>query len=188
MPVYDQLEVQGDVVLAVIADTHGRPHPRAVEHIAAMRPRAILHAGDVGDRRCLEPFAELAPVYAVRGNIDGSDWPDARVLVFREAERVRLTLVMTHIAVAHLKPNKVALAAAFSQRADLIVCGHSHVPFLTTEQGVVLFNPGSVGPRRFHLPIVFGRMELRGQGLALTHHGAETGEPWQPMRGGGTLV
>ncbi len=166
--------------IAVIADTHGRPHARAVEHVAALRPTAILHAGDIGDPRCLEPFAAVAPLFAVRGNIDGTDWPDARLLVLADGATTRLTLLLTHIAVSQLRPSKVALAAALSHRADLIVCGHSHVPFLTSEQGVVLFNPGSIGPRRFSLPIVFGCIAWAGQGLTLTHHDAETGALWRP--------
>jgi predicted phosphodiesterase len=60
------------------------------------------------------------------------------------------------------------------------VCGHSHVPFIGRDRGLAIFNPGSVGPRRFDLPIVWGTMSLGPRGLALAHVDAATGAPWQP--------
>ena len=176
-----------DVTLAVIADTHSRPHARALERVAAMAPTAILHAGDVGDPACLAPFAKVAPLYVVRGNIDGTDWPDVRVIEFQDTGRRLLRLLLTHIAVDKLKPSRAALAAAAEHEVDLIVCGHSHVPFVTSapcvdQREVVLFNPGSVGPKRFHLPIVLGRLELQDTGrLVARHLDVETGEDWRPI-------
>ena len=64
--------------------------------------------------------------------------------------------------------------------AGLVVCGHSHVPFVTNDRGLALFNPGSVGPRRFALPIVFGVMEVTSAGVSLRHVDCETGLPWRP--------
>lgn len=186
-PVEDRLELGGpesrDTVLAVIADTHGKPHPRAVECVAAMRPDAILHAGDVGEAGCLDAFRELAPLVVVRGNIDGLDWPDSRLLSVSVGADERLRILLTHIAVDRLSPSRVALVAARENRADLIVCGHSHVPFITRHEArgeaVFLFNPGSCGPRRFSLPIVVGRLGL-GRTLSMSHIDVETGEPWRP--------
>ena len=190
-PVLEGLELGGadgglesrERVIAVIADTHGRPHPRAVERVAAMKPDAILHAGDVGDAGCLDAFRALAPLVVVRGNIDGLDWPDSRLVSVSVGGRERLRVLLTHIAVDRLAPSRVALAAAREHRADLIVCGHSHVPFITRhgegEGQVFLFNPGSCGPRRFSLPIVVGRLGL-GETLSLGHIDVETGEAWRP--------
>src|SRR5690349_8429921 len=73
------LSATGELRLAVVADTHSAPHPRAAEHIAALEPDAILHAGDIGDLQVLEDLASIAPVLAVRGNIDErvADLPDS---------------------------------------------------------------------------------------------------------------
>jgi len=60
------------------------------------------------------------------------------------------------------------------------VCGHSHIPFIVRERGLTVFNPGSCGPRRFHLPIVFGRIGFGPNGLGMSHVDCETGEPWSP--------
>jgi len=176
--------------IAVISDTHGRPHPRAAELVSALTPDLVLHAGDVGDAACLAPFAAIAPeLRVVRGNIDGLEWPDVRVLSLVTQGHERLRMLLTHIAVSSLKPTSEALTAAARARCDLIVCGHSHVPFVTTAQTrdpqkprpIALFNPGSIGPRRFHLPIVFGLITLEPTGrLAMTHIDCESGTTWAP--------
>lgn len=186
-PIEERLELKGvdgrEAVIAVIADTHGRPHEKTVQRVAAMAPDVILHAGDVGQAACLEAFEKLAPLVVVRGNIDGLDWPDSRLLSVWVGLDERLRILLTHIAVDRLSPSRVALAAAREHRADLIVCGHSHVPFITRGDGgggpVFLFNPGSCGPRRFGLPIVLGRLAL-GATLSMSHVDVETGEPWRP--------
>jgi len=61
-----------------------------------------------------------------------------------------------------------------------VVCGHSHVPFLGRDRGLTIFNPGSIGPRRFHLPIVFGTIDVTPAGLRFAHVDCETGAPWTP--------
>ena len=69
---------------------------------------------------------------------------------------------------------------ARAERASLVVCGHSHVPFIGQERDLTVFNPGSIGPRRFHLPIVFGTIAVAPQGIRLAHVDCETGQPWLP--------
>ena len=64
--------------------------------------------------------------------------------------------------------------------ASLVVCGHSHVPFIAKQRGLTVFNPGSIGPRRFHLPIVFGTIAVTPQAVRLAHVDCETGRPWSP--------
>src|SRR5690349_5501037 len=85
------LDAGGRLRIAVIADTHSTPHRRALEHVAAWRPDAIIHAGDIGDpKTALDPFAALAPMHVVRGNIDGraAHLPDALVIdVEKDGER-----------------------------------------------------------------------------------------------------
>lgn len=73
-----------------------------------------------------------------------------------------------------------ALRLAHAEHASIVVCGHSHVPFMGRDRGLVIFNPGSIGPRRFLLPIVFGVIDVARDGIALRHVDCETGATWQP--------
>jgi putative phosphoesterase len=168
--------------IAVVADTHSRPHERSATHIAAQQPDLVLHAGDIGDLHVLDELATIAPVLAVRGNIDAPvpHVPDTMTLQLLDGDRPRLQLLVLHIAVAgpKLRPNAARLAR--SEGAGLVICGHSHVPFIGRDAGLVIFNPGSIGPRRFGLPIVFGLMEIDRQRVAMRHIDCETGLPWQP--------
>lgn len=178
------LELRADLTLrlAVVADTHSRPHPRAYEWIAAREVDAILHGGDIGDLKVLEELAELAPVVAVRGNIDERvrDLPDVVHVSLHARDSTVLRLLLTHIAVRGPKLRADVAQLAQASQAALVVCGHSHVPFIGRDRGVTLFNPGSMGPRRMHLPIVFGMLEIREGKLRLSHVDCETGEPWRP--------
>jgi len=162
------------MIIGVVADTHSRPHPGTFEHLRAIAPEAILHAGDIGDLSVLDELREIAPVHAVRGNIDKHQLPDDLVV-----ELGPLRIFMTHIAVygPHLRADVAKKARAAN--ANLVVCGHSHVPFIASEKGLTVFNPGSCGPRRFHLPIVFGRIDVADK-VKLAHISAETGERWLP--------
>jgi len=167
--------------LAVVADTHSRPHPRAHEHLAALEPDAILHAGDIGDLAVLDDLSALAPLFAVRGNIDtrAPSLPDVLLLDLTDGER-SLRLLLTHIAVSGTRLRADVARRARAAGARLVVCGHSHVPFIAKEDGLTVYNPGSVGPRRFSLPILFGTIEVTPTGVQLSHIDCETGRPWSP--------
>jgi putative phosphoesterase len=172
----------GRLRIAVIADTHSAPHRAAPRHIRAWSPDAILHAGDIGDpKTALDPFAAIAPMHVVRGNIDGrAHFPDVVVLdVERDGAKV-LRILLMHIAVNGPMLRADALRLAKSRGADLVICGHSHVPFIGRDRGVAVFNPGSVGPRRFSLPIVYGTIEIDPKGVRFAHVAAETGAAWLP--------
>jgi putative phosphoesterase len=177
-----RLGPEGTLRLAVVADTHSSPHPDAARHLAARAPDAILHGGDIGDLEVLQDLAAIAPVIAVRGNIDAAtaDVPEHLVLAIEDGDATLFTLLLTHIAVAG--PRIRADAARLAQRegASLVVCGHSHVPFIGRDRGLVVFNPGSIGPRRFALPIVFGMLELGRERLDMHHVDCETGDRWTP--------
>jgi putative phosphoesterase len=183
------LSDRGALRLAVVADTHSRPHSKTAEWIAALAPDAILHAGDVGDLAVLDELAKLAPVIAVRGNIDerAPHLPDVVTIDVRshaadhalEAPSAMKILLM-HIAVYGAKIRADAAKLAGEHGARLIICGHSHVPFIGRDRGLTVFNPGSIGPRRMHLPIVFGVLEIAAAKLALRHVDAETGLDWNP--------
>jgi putative phosphoesterase len=168
--------------LAVVADTHGRPHEKSSAHLQALKPRQILHAGDIGDLTVLDRLAEIAPVQAVRGNIDvhAPELPDALTLEIVDGSRRLLTLLLVHIAVYGPKLRRDAAELAKQEGASLVVCGHSHVPFIGRDRGLSVFNPGSIGPRRFQLPIVFGLIDVDRERVRLSHVDCETGLPWQP--------
>jgi len=167
--------------LAVVADTHSAPNERGLQHLRALKPDAILHGGDIGSADVLRTLERIAPLYAVRGNIDTRlpDVPDELTLTVTHAGKA-LTLLLLHIAVTGPRLRADVLRRAKAQAARLVVCGHSHVPFIGQQDGVTVFNPGSIGPRRFTLPILFGALEFGPKGLALRHVDAHSGADLLP--------
>lgn len=176
------LNEQGGLKLAIVADTHSQPHPRTDERLRELTPDAILHAGDIGDLAVLDQLRKLAPVIAVRGNIDerATDLPDVVTLDVRAGGASAMKMLLMHIAVYGPKIRADAAKLAVDRGAKLIVCGHSHVPFIGRDRGLTVFNPGSIGPRRMHLPILFGVLEIKDARLSLRHVEAETGREWLP--------
>jgi len=172
----------GQFRFAVVADTHSKPHPATAERIRELAPDVILHAGDIGELSVLDQLAELAPVFAVRGNIDvkTSKVPDVVTLELMDGERMKLRILLLHIAVYGPKLRAEVARLATSERASLVVCGHSHVPFIGKDRGLTLFNPGSIGPRRFQLPILLGTIDVSRESARLTHVDCETGKVWLP--------
>lgn len=167
--------------IAVVADTHSQPHPHALAHLRAIGPVAILHAGDIGFLSVLDQLATVAPVIAVRGNIDGRvDAPPDVVDLTVERGEARLRVLLMHIAVRGPRLRADARRLADKHRAELLVCGHSHVPLIARDGATVVFNPGSIGPRRFRLPITFGVIDVGADGVSLRHVDCETGARWQP--------
>lgn len=169
---------------AAVADTHSRPHPAMEQRLSELRPDAILHAGDIGNLEVLDRLAAVAPVFAVRGNIDErtSDAPDLLVLDVMNGGSLELRILLVHIAVYGPKLRADVARVARAEGATLVVCGHSHVPFIGRDRGLDVFNPGSVGPRRFQLPIVLGAIDVSARAVALAHFDCETGKPWSPPR------
>jgi uncharacterized protein len=135
--------------LGIISDTHGLLRPEAIEALRGCD--AILHAGDVGSDAVLEGLAELAPLHAVRGNVDRAGnaalLPTSLTLEF-----AGLVLFLVHDA----------STAEIPARADIVVSGHSHSPNVSRERGALWINPGSAGPRRFQLPIGVARLRVGG--------------------------
>ena len=138
------------VTLGVISDTHGLLRPEAVR--ALRGSDRILHAGDVGAPEILEALAQIAPVTAVRGNVDTDSW--ARSLPETEVvEAAGVSIYVLHdLGRLDLKPQ----AAGFR----VVVYGHSHQPKIEEKNGVLYFNPGSAGPRRFKLPVSVGKLMI----------------------------
>jgi uncharacterized protein len=171
----------GSFCLAVVADTHSQPHPSTHQRLAELRPGAILHAGDIGELAVLDELAKVAPVFAVRGNIDGpSALPELRLIELMSGPTLKLRILLVHIAVYGPKLRADVARLALAERASLVVCGHSHVPFIGRDRGLSIFNPGSVGPRRFQLPIVLGAIELNDGRARLRHIDCATGKLWAP--------
>ncbi len=141
--------------IGVISDTHGLLRPEA---LAALRGSdCIIHAGDIGDSTILAKLAKIALVTAVRGNVDREKWarkiPETGVL---ETGGVSI-YILHNLQDLDLKPETAGFAA--------VIYGHSHMPKQETRNGVLYFNPGSAGPRRFRLPVSVGRLMIEGPKL-----------------------
>lgn len=142
------------MVIGVISDTHGLLRPEAVE--ALRGSEVILHAGDVGDPAILDDLREIAPVTAVRGNVDRGEWAAAlpEVEVVEAGGR--------HLYMLHILDD---LDLDPKGQFDAVIFGHSHQPQNEVADGVLYFNPGSAGPRRFRLPVTVGRLVVNENGI-----------------------
>jgi putative phosphoesterase len=140
--------------IGVISDTHGLLRPSAVA--ALSNCDLIIHAGDVGKAHILDQLGAVAPVVAVRGNIDTGNvaekLPDREVVDF-EGRRILVLHDLGELEL-ELDPREAGYQA--------VIFGHSHRPLIETRDGVLYFNPGSAGPRRFRLPVTVGRLTLAG--------------------------
>lgn len=140
-----------DSTVGVISDTHGLLRAGALDELRGVD--VIVHAGDIGDPEILRQLRQVAPVTAVRGNIDTAEWsrslPEREVLEIGGAS----LYVLHNVQELDLDPT----AAGFSA----VIFGHSHKPLIEMRKGVLFFNPGSAGPRRFSLPISLGKLLVR---------------------------
>ena len=177
-----QAHADGHYRFAVVADTHSKPHPATEQRLRELTPDAILHGGDIGELSVLEDLVKVAPVHAVRGNIDvhARDLPDFVTVELFVGPVMRLRILLTHIAIYGAKLRAEVARRARTERAGLVVCGHSHVPFIGSDRGIAIFNPGSIGPKRFALPILLGSIELSPTGVRMRHIDCETGAHWLP--------
>lgn len=168
--------------VAVVADTHSRPHERTYPLLRALKPDYVLHAGDIGDLKVLDDLARIAPLIAIRGNIDehAPQIPENLSLEFRSNSDLVLRALLTHIAVYGPKLHANIRKNAQQIEARMVICGHSHVPLIARDRDITIFNPGSAGPRRFQLPIVFGMMNVSTTKVSMEHVSCETGATWEP--------
>jgi len=137
-------------LIGLISDTHGLLRPEAVE--ALRGAELIVHAGDVGKPEILEQLEKIAPVVAVRGNVDTAAWaaglPETAVV-----ETAGVAIYVLHdLGALDLDP----AASGFR----IVVSGHSHEPGKAERNGILFINPGSAGPRRFQLPVTVARLNL----------------------------
>ncbi len=145
--------LRGSCVVGVISDTHGLVRPQALAALTGVQH--IIHAGDIGSPEVLQALAAIAPLTAIRGNVDRSPW--ARRIP--ETARVRIgaarLYVLHNVHELDLDPRAAGFAA--------VVAGHSHRPGIVERDGVLFVNPGSAGPRRFKLPVALARLRIAGQ-------------------------
>jgi putative phosphoesterase len=136
--------------IGVISDTHGFLRPEAINALRGIDH--ILHAGDIGNAEILEQLRHLAPLTAIRGNVDRS----GACALLPEVEFVELngcTIYMLHdLQTLDLDPAAAGIQA--------VISGHSHKPAIEWKKHVLHFNPGSAGPRRFSLPVSIGYLHL----------------------------
>ncbi len=138
-------------MIGLISDTHGLLRPEALRALVGCD--LIIHAGDLGGPEILEKLRRLAPVVAVKGNVDTDAWcavlPETAVVDAGSS----LVYVLHDLKALDLKPAAAGIA--------MVVSGHSHKPVREDREGVLYVNPGSAGPRRFNLPVTVARVDLR---------------------------
>jgi putative phosphoesterase len=141
--------------IGIISDTHGLIRPEALD--ALRQSDHIIHAGDIGAPEILAALRRLAPVTAIRGNIDVETW--AKQLPTTNVAELgsKLFYVVHDLKSLDLNPRAAGFAA--------VISGHSHVPKIEWRDGVLYFNPGSAGPRRFKLPISLGHIRLESNDI-----------------------
>ena len=143
-------------MIGVISDTHGLLRPEAAAALSGCD--LIIHAGDIGAASVVTELESIAPVVAIRGNIDKAPWADA----FPNDEVVkidgRFLYVLHNLNELDLDP----VAAGF----HAVVTGHTHKPLIERRDGVLYLNPGSAGPRRFALPICLAKIEVLDEELS----------------------
>lgn len=150
--------------IGIISDTHGLLRPEAERRLAGVDH--IIHAGDIGRPEIVEALRRIAPVTAIRGNVDSDDWARG----YADTEGVGLA--GKSIYVLHdLKTLKIDARAGI----DVIVYGHSHVPKIQWIDGTLYLNPGSAGPRRFKLPITVATLKVTPDGMRPEIHDLEEG-------------
>jgi putative phosphoesterase len=144
-----------EFLVGVISDTHGLLRPQALEALAGSQ--LVIHAGDIGSPDILPGLARLARVEAVRGNVDTEDW--ARAIPETAVVEVhgRTLYVLHDVKQLDLDPRAAGFAA--------VISGHSHVATNEMRKGVLNFNPGSAGPKRFRLPVSVGRLWIGSKGI-----------------------
>lgn len=136
--------------IGVVADTHGLLRPEAVARLEGAAH--ILHAGDIGGAEIVPRLRRVAPVTAIRGNVDRGPWADE----FPAEATFELAGVLVHM----LHDGKTLDFDPAARGIGLVVSGHSHRPAGERRGGTVLLNPGAAGPRRFRLPVTLATVEL----------------------------
>ena len=147
-------------IVGIISDTHGLLRPEAL--VPLQGADHIIHAGDIGAAEIVPQLEAIAPVTAIRGNVDKAAWTRA----FPEA--VTVELFGKRFFVIHDRGDLVIDPATAGY--DAVISGHSHKPGLETRDGVLYLNPGSAGRRRFKLPVTVATVLVEGEGMTPAIH------------------
>ncbi len=141
--------------IGIISDTHGLLRPEAERCLAGVNH--IVHGGDIGNPDIIAALRRIAPVTAIKGNIDTAAWAKE----YPETEMVRLAdrsiFVLHDLKALRIDPTVLGI--------DVVVSGHSHMPKIENVSGVLFLNPGSAGRRRFKLPITLATLDVSHDGL-----------------------
>ena len=141
--------------VGVISDTHGLVRPEALAALDGCD--IILHAGDIGRGPVIERLAQVAPVRAIRGNVDRAGPAAACDETLLTEVAGRWFYLLHNLGNLDLDPASAGI--------DVVVSGHSHRPLAEERDGVLFLNPGSAGPRRFRLPVTLATLEVSGDSL-----------------------
>jgi putative phosphoesterase len=141
------------MLVGILSDTHGLLRPAALD--ALRGSNLIIHAGDIGRADIVEKLRGIAPVFAVRGNVDTQDWAGSLPDMQTVSVGVHKFHVLHDLSELSIDPVQAGMAA--------VIFGHSHKPSIETRDSVLYLNPGSAGPRRFTLPICIARVLVSGK-------------------------
>lgn len=141
--------------IGIISDTHGLLRPEALRALASVDH--IIHAGDIGDPEIITALHRIAPITAIRGNVDTCKWAAS----YADTEILHLAgksiYILHDLKMLRIDPGALGI--------DVVVSGHSHVPRIKTVGGVIYLNPGSAGRRRFNLPITLATLDVTPEGI-----------------------
>ncbi|MBI4847916.1 MAG: metallophosphoesterase family protein [Nitrospirae bacterium] len=152
---FKNIQSKDDLRIGIISDTHGLLRPAAVD--ALQGSGLIIHAGDIGKEGIIDELSAIAPVIAVRGNMDSEIW----AYKFQRTEVIELNntllYVIHNISALDLDPAASHIKA--------VISGHTHRPSISSRKGVLYINPGSAGPKRFTLPVSVALLSLKADAL-----------------------
>lgn len=138
------------MIIGLISDTHGLLRKEVIEKLRGCD--LIIHAGDIGEFEVVEKLKSIAQTELIRGNcdknIDTNIIPEEKII---EVSGKRIYLIHD---IGKLK------ADLKKENIDIVVYGHSHKENIYTENGIIYINPGSVGPKRFKLPITMVKLYI----------------------------
>jgi uncharacterized protein len=140
--------------VGVLSDTHGLLRPEVIKQLQGLD--LIIHAGDIGNETIIPELEKIAPVYAVRGNVDNGAW----AYKFPLKNAVQVEQVFIYIYHGHLE-----LDIALDKNFQVIISGHTHEPLIEKRNGILYLNPGSAGHKRFSLPVSMAELTIDGSDL-----------------------
>ena len=142
-------------LIGLISDTHGLIRPQALAALQGVD--LIIHAGDIGKPEVLQPLKAIAPLVAIKGNVDKNAWaaslPESKALKVGDID----VYVIHNVNELDFNPASRGFRA--------VISGHSHKPSIVRRDGALFVNPGSAGPRRFKLPVAVAKLWLDGRNL-----------------------